>query len=248
MSWFRVTWNLVAWASARETVAVALEVVPEDWSTRLSMLSSALVLIVIGNSLPKKVEPGSSRTRGLRIQRLLGYTFVLTGLTATPIWLFAPIDDARFAGLSLYGVAVAFSLFAVTRINPTPTSSCDCSFSCVAATLRTPACRFAQPSPLTTMKSAATRLTWSTAGGAASPTSRDRQSAEALPVASPCCCGQAFTEIARHGLGTPRKAFHGQAGECEPGVDRRAVFKPNTCFTLINVVARQPCLPPLRLF
>ena len=42
---------------------------------------------------------------------------MLTGLTATPIWLFAPIDDARFAGLSLYGVAVAFSLFAVTRIN-----------------------------------------------------------------------------------------------------------------------------------
>ena len=81
------------------------------------MLSSALVLIVIGNSLPKKVEPRSSRSRGLRIQRLLGYTFVLTGLTATPIWLFAPIDDARFAGLSLYGVAVAFSLFAATRIN-----------------------------------------------------------------------------------------------------------------------------------
>jgi hypothetical protein len=117
MCWLTVSWNLVAWASTRETAAVTLEVVPEDWATRLSMLSSALMLIVIGNSLPKKVEPRSSRSRGLRIQRLLGYTFVLTGLTATPIWLFAPIDDARFAGLSLYGVAVAFSLFAATRIN-----------------------------------------------------------------------------------------------------------------------------------
>ena len=117
MCWLTVSWNLVAWASTRETAAVTLEVVPEDWATRLSMLSSALMLIVIGNSLPKKVEPRSSQSRGLRIQRLLGYTFVPTGLTATPILLFAPIDDARFAGLSLYGVAVAFSLFAATRIN-----------------------------------------------------------------------------------------------------------------------------------
>ncbi len=66
-------------------------------------------------------------------------------------------------------------------------------------------------------------------------------------MVSPCCY-QAFTKIARHGLGTPREAFHGQAGECGTGVDRRAVFKPNTRSTLINVVSPQPCLPPSHLF
>lgn len=97
-------------------MAVTLEAVPEDWSTRFGMLSSALVLIVIGNSLPKKVEPGCSRTRGLRIQRLLGYTFVVTGLLAVPVWLFLSIDYARIAGLSLYALAVVFSIVAVWRM------------------------------------------------------------------------------------------------------------------------------------
>jgi hypothetical protein len=96
--------------------AVALGVVPGDWSTRFGMLSSALVLIVIGNALPKKIEKGCSRTRSLRIQRLLGWTFVVTGLLAIPIWLFAPMAWARLAGLSLYALAVVFAIGSVLRI------------------------------------------------------------------------------------------------------------------------------------
>src|SRR5690554_5096686 len=38
-------------------MAAALETVPEDWSTRFGMLASALVLIVMGNGMPKKIEP-----------------------------------------------------------------------------------------------------------------------------------------------------------------------------------------------
>lgn len=97
-------------------MAVTLQAVPDDWTTRFGMLSGALVLIVIGNSLPKKVEAGCSRTRGLRIQRLLGYVFVVTGLLAVPIWLFMPLESARVVGLSLYGLAVVSSVVAVTRI------------------------------------------------------------------------------------------------------------------------------------
>jgi hypothetical protein len=96
--------------------AVALGILPEGWSTRFGMLSSALVLIVVGNSLPKKIEPGCSRTRGLRIQRLLGWTFVITGLLAIPIWLLTPMPYARIAGLSLYAVAIVFTLWSVARI------------------------------------------------------------------------------------------------------------------------------------
>jgi len=98
------------------TAAATLETIPEDWSTRFGMIASALVLIVIGNGLPKKIEPGCSRTRGLAIQRLLGWTFVVTGLVALVVWLTVPMAYAKAAGLSIYAIAVLFAVFAVIRI------------------------------------------------------------------------------------------------------------------------------------
>lgn len=98
------------------TAATTLEAIPEDWSTRFGMIGSALVLIVIGNGLPKKIEPGCSRTRGLAVQRLLGWTFVITGLAALVVWLSVPMAFARVAGLGIYGIAVVFTVIALIRI------------------------------------------------------------------------------------------------------------------------------------
>lgn len=98
------------------TAATTLEAIPEDWSTRFGMIASALVLIVIGNGLPKKIEPGCSRSRGLAVQRLLGWTFVVTGLVALVVWLSVPMAFARVVGFSVYGIAVVFTVFAMVRI------------------------------------------------------------------------------------------------------------------------------------
>lgn len=98
------------------TAAATLETIPEDWSTRFGMLTPALVLIVMGNFLPKKIEPGCSRTRGLAIQRLLGWTFVVTGLVALVTGLTLPIAYAQTAGLLVYAIAVLFAVIAVVRI------------------------------------------------------------------------------------------------------------------------------------
>ena len=98
------------------TAAVTLESIPEDWSTRFGMLVPALVLIVMGNVLPKKIEPGCSRTRGLAVQRLLGWTFVITGLVALVIGLTLPVSSAKPAGLFIYAIAALFAVFAVIRI------------------------------------------------------------------------------------------------------------------------------------
>lgn len=98
------------------TAAATLETIPEDWSTRFGMLTPALVLIVMGNFLPKKIEPGCSRTRGLAIQRLLGWTFVVTGLVALVIGLTLPVPYAKTAGLFIYAIAALFAVFAVVRI------------------------------------------------------------------------------------------------------------------------------------
>jgi len=85
------------------TSATTLEAIPDDWSTRFGMIASALVLIVVGNGLPKKIEPGCSRTRGLAIQRLLGWTFVVTGLALVMVWL-SPLstDTAKWVSAPIY--------------------------------------------------------------------------------------------------------------------------------------------------
>lgn len=108
--------GLIVTAALGVAAAVSLETIPEDWSTRFGMLSGALILIVVGNGLPKKREPGCSGSRGLAIQRLLGWTFVITGLIAAAIWLSMPIALAKPAGLAVYGAAVLFGVLATLRL------------------------------------------------------------------------------------------------------------------------------------
>ena len=98
------------------TAAAVLETIPGDWSARFGILAPALVLIVIGNGLPKKIEQGCSRTRALAIQRLLGWTFVVTGLVALVIGLTLPVSQANTVVLSIYAVAVLLAIFAAVRI------------------------------------------------------------------------------------------------------------------------------------
>jgi hypothetical protein len=82
-----------------------LEWLPNDWSDRYGMLISALVLVVIGNGLPKKVEPGCSRNHGQALQRLFGWTFVVGGLLLTTVWL-SPLatETARPISFVVYGL------------------------------------------------------------------------------------------------------------------------------------------------
>lgn len=101
-----VLFGAVAWNQKPEAALL--------WLT--GMIALALVLIVIGNGLPKKIEPGCSRTRGLAVQRLLGWTFVVTGLVAPVVWLTVPMAYAKTAGLSVYALAILFAVYAVVRI------------------------------------------------------------------------------------------------------------------------------------
>ncbi|MGB0513897.1 MAG: hypothetical protein ACPGJE_03550 [Wenzhouxiangellaceae bacterium] len=104
-------------------MAVTLEAVPEDWSTRFGMLTSALVLIVIGNGLPKKIEPGCTRSRYLPVQRLLGWTFVITGLALAALWL-SPLrpETAKWISVPIYAAMLLVGGLGARRLlrrNPT---------------------------------------------------------------------------------------------------------------------------------
>ena len=98
-------------------MAASLGAVPEDWSTRFGMLTSALVLIVIGNGLPKKIEPGCKRSRFLPVQRLLGWTFVITGLALAALWL-SPLqpETAKWISLPIYAAMVLFGGLGAHRL------------------------------------------------------------------------------------------------------------------------------------
>ncbi len=97
--------------------ATTLAWLPDGWSTRYGMLTSALILIVIGNGLPKKVEPGCSRSHGQALQRLFGWTFVIGGLLLAVLWL-SPLSVAIARPLSmlLYGLMLACCVAGYLRI------------------------------------------------------------------------------------------------------------------------------------
>lgn len=80
-----------------------------SWITRYAMITNALVLVVIGNGLPKKIEPGCSRSRSLAMQRLLGWTFVIGGSAQALLWLLIPAPDEA-------GVLLTFGVYAAMAV------------------------------------------------------------------------------------------------------------------------------------
>lgn len=110
--------------SLATVLAEAFESIPQDWPTRYGMLMSALILIVIGNGLPKKIESAHgpcSTSRTQAVQRLLGWTFVITGLIACAIWLTLPLELAKITGLALYACAIVFAALRIRSLLHTDT-------------------------------------------------------------------------------------------------------------------------------
>ncbi|MBY6203945.1 hypothetical protein [Halomonas denitrificans] len=96
----------------------AMGTIPEDWITRYAMITNAMVLVVIGNGLPKKVEPGCSPTRGLAMQRLIGWTFVIGGIAQAICWLLVPaVDEALVVvTVAIYILMALAILIGIRRI------------------------------------------------------------------------------------------------------------------------------------
>ncbi len=84
-----------------------LQWLPDGWSARYGMLTSAIVLIIIGNGLPKKIEAGCPRTRSLSLQRLIGWAFVVGGLLLAALWL-SPLATHIAKPLSFIVYALMF--------------------------------------------------------------------------------------------------------------------------------------------
>lgn len=101
----------LAWAGGLLALALAatlarrLGYIDGDAVTRVVMGATGLVLVWYGNRMPKAFVPGGCARQ---VQRVGGWSMVLSGLAYAGLWAFAPLSVAFMAGCGavIAGLAV----------------------------------------------------------------------------------------------------------------------------------------------
>ncbi len=95
------------------TVAKQLELLDGDVIKRIIGINTGLVLIVLGNYMPKKNQSTAgecgcaSKSSSSSIQRFMGWTFVLGGLLYTGAWITLDLDQAGIVIMFAFPAAIA---------------------------------------------------------------------------------------------------------------------------------------------
>jgi hypothetical protein len=102
------------------TLAHAYGVVDDpDSGRRATNIIIGAYLVVIGNSMPKRIPPRSSMVcdgaRAQAFQRFAGWTWVLCGLGFVIAWLELPIDIAQPVSSTIVIAAVLLTLVQILR-------------------------------------------------------------------------------------------------------------------------------------
>lgn len=89
-----------------------------DTTERVFGVAMGLVLVVMGNMLPKKLGPLGDKTVTLyntpAIQRFAGRSFVLAGLGYAGAWIILPVDQANSVAMGICLTAVILVLLRLT--------------------------------------------------------------------------------------------------------------------------------------
>jgi uncharacterized membrane protein len=80
------------------TPARSMGLIDGDAVTRLVMGATGLMLIWSGNRMPKTFVPAA---KARQVQRVGGWSMVLSGLIYAALWAFAPLDLAFTAGCAV---------------------------------------------------------------------------------------------------------------------------------------------------
>ncbi len=104
------------------SVALALHdagIIDGDLSKRMIGVIIGAVLVVMGNAMPKKLAPiscdqsnAAHAGRSQRVQRFMGWTFVLAGLIYMGIWLTVDLERVGYAVLLSFPGAIAVVVIA----------------------------------------------------------------------------------------------------------------------------------------
>jgi len=95
------------------TVAKQLELLDGDIIKRIIGINTGLMLIVMGNYMPKKNQATAgqcgcaSKSTPNAVQRFMGWTFVLGGLLYTLAWITLDLDQAGIAIMFSFPAAIA---------------------------------------------------------------------------------------------------------------------------------------------
>lgn len=103
--------GLILSAALLKHMSDALGFAAGDISDRVVGIGSGLVLVVMGNTLPKVLAPLTAKRCGpstvQSIQRLAGWTLVLAGIASIAMWVTLPPDTALTWSMIATGTAVA---------------------------------------------------------------------------------------------------------------------------------------------
>lgn len=80
------------------TSAPSMGLIDGDAVTRLVMGATGLMLVWYGNRMPKTFVPAA---KARQVQRVGGWSMVLSGLIYAALWAFAPLDLALTAGCAV---------------------------------------------------------------------------------------------------------------------------------------------------
>ena len=115
--------SLMLIASLSETFAAGVGLggaeVFEQISTRGWMVLTGLYLMSVGNNIPKVLIPLTQCVDGVRaqaVQRLMGWVWVLAGLSLTLAWLALPVRIANTVGMICMVAAMGISATAMVRL------------------------------------------------------------------------------------------------------------------------------------
>jgi hypothetical protein len=126
--------SLLLLGSISATLAKELEIFDRDLVKRIVGVNIGLMLIVLGNYMPKKLA-GRSESCSCRasnasgVQRFMGWAFVLGGILYAGAWIVFDLDQAGIAIMFAFPGAIAiilaarFAYLRLTGTKSTPTQS-----------------------------------------------------------------------------------------------------------------------------
>ena len=96
------------------TLAKELDLFNSDLTKRILGVNIGLMLIVLGNYMPKKLTGTdsccTSISKSRSMQRFMGWTFVLAGIFYACIWIFVDLNRTSFLVLFAFPVSIAIMI------------------------------------------------------------------------------------------------------------------------------------------
>jgi len=108
--------GLILLGSISASMAKEFGMIDAELSKRIVGIIIGIVLIVMGNYMPKKLvalgDTNCSHTKSQSIQRFMGWTFVIAGMLYAGVWIVFDLDQAGFVIMLTFPAAIVLIIIA----------------------------------------------------------------------------------------------------------------------------------------